>query len=58
MLVMKTEEKLWIALCSAIIILGLVMPYTLLERNASVFWLLLGIFFVIAGCAYTGGWER
>jgi uncharacterized membrane protein HdeD (DUF308 family) len=58
MLVMKTEEKLWIALCSAIIILGLVMPYTLLERNASVFWLLLGIFFVIAGYAYTRGWER
>jgi 1,4-dihydroxy-2-naphthoate octaprenyltransferase len=56
--IMKPEEKFWIALCSATIILGLVIPYTLLERSASVFWLLLGIFSVIAGYAYTRGWER
>jgi 1,4-dihydroxy-2-naphthoate octaprenyltransferase len=56
--VMKREEKFWIALCSATIVLGLVIPYTLLERNASVFWLLLGIFSVIAGYVYTRGWAR
>jgi len=55
---MKPEEKRWIFLCSATIVLGLVIPYTLLERNASVFWLMLGIFSVIAGYAYTRGWEK